>query len=647
MAIPQGAAKRGFRFRLHRGPGDEPNLDPNLQVLDARAAIEAPDAPPLDKPARVTLSFDGKLPAGVDAKRIVPVVHNGLFWEKVYSAKIDPSAQTASFDIPWLGTAAIALDRFETMLVRHHEWEKLLEMEGAPNFIVEYAPGTPASPDREYLDVILATLYRCHDVFVRELKYDPPPISPIVVRVCDLNAEQVMKAMDRRFRVMGMASLAGFHREIAGGIGQMLITSTLRDGNALRAAVAHEYFHLLQAAALRRNNVPLERVKDAMVRDLGESQWWFRDKGSNRWLLDSPPHMKRVAMKDRRKGSLALGVVKPLGTGPLLRLDHDKAKPLNVTLRLKPYAGYSARDDAGMVAVVFADEQRIVRAQPMSGAGGTIRVPAKTASHLVVVPLNVHGYREYPMTLEWTRPRESGEGVYVRGPVRILQQTLRPDVKCTFSVNGNSATVVFVDPKTGRKEWSTFQWEVPPEKLRLEERFALVLRGSHRVEPKPKPKPAPAPPRPIEDNRTFRAGTPERPIILNGKDQGSPEGVLWFCTGRMFLPLPAQTIGPSAADLRSYLSNVLNFSSAPSFGLKEPRPKVHPGRFSLSPDVTCSRIILPPQPRRYEQLFSAEDEGASRVGIYITGEQENRLGFAAVIFWDYTELESAVAGPGT
>jgi len=782
VAIPDGAGKRAFRLRLHRGAGEQPNLDANLKVLDAKVAVEAPDAPALDKPVRLTLSFDGKLPAGVDPKRIVPVIHNGIFWEKVYNARIDLDAKRATFDVPWLGTAAIAVDQFETALIWLHNMERLTETEGTPRFAVDYVRGGERSPEPEYLRVILATLYRCHDVFVREMKYEPPAVPQIVVRVRDWNRPEMIRLREGAYRVGGISSLAGMD-DSAGGIGQILITSTITDGNRLRSTVAHEYFHILQGAALRRNGVRLDRLNTYMTgdllwlseataewavdvvfddlndyfrflprerdytfkgilagsrnedlllhpyagaafvkfltwrygkdfvrqawklartdvtrngrpetlestldalnaacnkaktldhrqvdfptnvatfalyfnfyRNLGESSRWFRDKGSNRWLLDSGNYWKRLSLKAQPKGSLDLGIVKPLGTGPLLRLDHDKTKPLELTVRLKPYAGYSAREDTGMLLVVFADEQRILQARPFNGAGGSVKAAAKTASHLVVIPLNLHGIREFPMTLEWQTRRSPEDEVYVRGPMQVLQHRFSSDAPWSLTATQTSAVLTYFNPKTGRKDAIKFAWDVPPEKIRRIGTTPIQFTGTFQRPPNPAPpkpappKPTPPKPAPIDTRRTFVPGTPEKSIILNGRDEGigSSNPDHWTARGLLFAASRPPNAAVPPAGVPAYLKDRNNFSPqhVESWEFRSGDGRGGVELFELGMTFSDFRPGVH-RKRQALRLSVEEDRPVARVGFYFTGETGITGGvgrFAAAVFWDYALEEQS------
>ena len=790
MTIPEGAAAKPFRLRLYRRAGEETNFDPNLKVSDAKTTIEAPDAPPLAKPARVTLAFDGKVPADTDPKRIVPVVHNGKFWEKAYGAKIDTAAKRATFEVRWFGATAIAADDAETKLLyvlalggTPYFADALLALDKTPPFVVEYVPGVPNSPDPEYLRGILEALLRAHEVLVDQMKYDPPAIRPIVVRVRDLNVEEVKRKLGLVSDVSGMASLSGLDPGVVGGIGQILIDSKIADRTHLRSSAAHEFFHLLQGAALRRNGITPDRVdplltgdlqwlaeasaewaSDAVfddlndyfghlaterdytfkgaiqssgagaplhhpyagaafvkflgwrygkdfvrqawglarsdvkrggrtttletsfdvlsaacdrlqtvdrrkvdlptnvatfalyfnfLRNLGESSRWFRDKGSNQWLLDSGNYWKRSSLKTQPKGSLALGNVKPLGTGPLLRLDIDKTKPLELTVRLKPDAIYSAREDTGMVLVVFADEQKILQVRPFNGAGGAVKAAPKTASHVVVIPLNLHGIREFPMTVEWQTRRSPEDEVYVRGPAQILQHRLSPDTPWSLTATQTAAVMTYFNPKTGRKDSVKFTWDVPPEKVHRIGTTPIQFTGTFQRPPNPAPpkpappKPTPPKPSPIDTRRTFVPGTPEKPIILNGRDEGIGSSNLdhWTARGLLFAASRPPDAAVPPAGVPAYLKDRNNFSPqhVESWEFRSADGRGGIELFELGMTFSDFRPGVH-RKRQALRLSVEEDRPVARVGFYFTGETGTTGGgghFAAAVFWDYTLEEQS------
>ena len=784
VAIPAGAAAKPFRLRLYHRPGEETNFDPNLKVGRAKIAIEAPDAPPLAKPARVTLSFEGQVPVETDPKRIVPVVHNGRFWEKVYGATIDTAAKRATFDVRWFGATAVAIDQEEVEFLYLYGLggpyfrDVLLHLDKTPPFVVEYVPGAPNPPDIDYLKAILDALLRSHEVLVSQMQYDPPAIRPIVVRVRDMKVEEVKQKLGLTSNASGVASLAGLDPQVVGGIGQILIDSKITDGNHLRSASAHEFFHLLQGAALCRNGVSLDRVSplltgdlqwlaeasaewaaDAVfddlngyfgylpserdytfkgaiqssrdgapqlhpyagaaflkflawrygkdfvrqawglartdvkrdghtttldtsfdvlsaacgrlqtadhrnvdlatnvatfalyfnfLRNLGESSQWFPDKRPNQWLFDSGPHWNRVSLKTHRKGSVPLGAVKPLGTGPLLRLDHEKDKPLDLVVRLKPEAIYSARQDTGMVLVVFGDEQRILQVRPFNGAGGSVKAAAKTASHVVVIPLNTHSFREFAMTLEWQTRRNPEEEVYVRGPMQVLQYKLSPDTPWSIATTQTSATMTYSNPKTGRKDVVKFTWTLPPEKMGRFGAVPIQFTGSFQPPAKPKPptpapaKPAPAKPSPIEMSRTYVPGKPERSIRLTERDEGTGwvDPDRWTARGMLFAGSRPGDPAVRPAEVRAYLADRSNFipQMVNKSDFRGPDGSNRLALFELGITFWDNR---PGVDRKQQSLrLSVEkDRPVARVGFYFTGEQ-GLMGakgrFAAAVFWDYT-----------
>jgi len=792
VAIPEGAAAKPFRLRLHRGPSGQTNVDPQLKVHDARITLEATDSRLLAKPALVTLSFDGKLPADVDPKRIAPVVHNGMFWEKARGVKIDSAAKRATFEVRWFGATAIATDDAEIKFLYEfglggspYFRDALLHLDKTPPFVVEYVPGTPASPDPEYLKVIFDALVKAYQVLVDQMRYEAPAMRPVVVRVRDLNVEEVRKKLRLPAGAGGTFSPAGFDAAIVSGVGEILvdsrkvipilIDSNIRDKNWLREAAAHEFFHLLQATILARYRVPPDVVhmaiasdlqwlteasaewaadavfddlnnyfgylarerdytfkgavrsswegapplhpyagtaflkfltwrygkdfvrqtwllawtevdrnghKEALIRssdilaaacgrlqtvdgrkvdletnvatyalyfnflrNLGESSQWFSDKGSNRWLLDSVPHMQRSSLKAKPKGSINLGNVQPLGTGPMLRLDHDKSKPLELTVRLKPQGGFAAPKDTGMLLVVFADEQRILQTRPFSGAGGAVKAAAKTASHVVVVPLNLHYSMEFPIALEWRSKRDPADEVYVRGPVQILQHKFAPDTPWSIAATQTSAVMTYFNPKTGRKDSVKFTWDLPPEEIRRIGTVPIQFTGTYQRPPKP-PTPKPSPPKPtpipIDTRRTYVPGKPEQPIILDGRDRGGPSGEMdfWSAHGMLFAASRPQDPSVPAAQVPAYLKDHGNFTPQHVEKWEFRAADGRPGLELFSLGMSFSDYGPGVHVKRQALRLSVDDERpVARVGFHFTGEKGyagDRGRFDAVVFWDYT-----------
>jgi len=794
VAIPEGAAAKPFRLRLHRGPIGQTNVDPKLKVHDARITIEAPEAPLMAKPALVTLSFDGKLPADTDLKRIAPVVHNGMFWEKARGVKIDAAAKRATFEVRWFGATAIATDDAEIQFLylfglggSPYFRDALLALDKTPPFVVEYVPGAAQSPDPEYLRVILEALLKSYQVLVDQMRYDPPAMRPVVVRVRDLNLEEVRKKLSLPAGTVGTFSPVGFDLGIVSGVGEILvdsrkmipilIDSNVRDRSWLRAAVAHEFFHLLQSTILARYRVQPELVRLAMasdlqwlteasaewaadavfddlngyflflaterdytfkgtirssrdgappqhpyagaaflkflawrygkdfvrqawllawtevdrkghketlirssdilaaacgrlqtydrrkvdletnvatfalyynfLRNLGESSQWFRDKGANRWLLDSVPHMQRSSLKAKSKGSLDLGKVQPLGTGPLLRLDHDKSKPLELTVRLKPQGGFAAPADTGMLLVVFADEQRILQTRPFSGAGGAVKAAAKTASHVVVIPLNLHYSMEFPIALEWRSRRDPADEVYVRGPMQVFQHKFAPDTPWAITASQTSAVMTYTNPKTGRKDSIKFTWDLPPEKIGRFERPPIQVAGTFQAPPKPKPpnpvpKPSPPKPTPIETRRTYVPGKPERPIILTDRDEGTgwidPDH--WSACCRLFIVGLPQQSAALPRQVPAYLKDDKNF---PGLFAEQsdfsPRERLG-GMALLDFGIMFWDTQAGTGRKRYSLRLPVDDDRpVARVGFYLKGERglvPRVVQHTAAVFWDYT-----------
>jgi hypothetical protein len=302
--------------------------------------------------------------------------------------------------------------------------------------------------------------------------------------------------------------------------------------------------------------------------------------------------------------------VKPLGTGPLLRLDIDKTKPLELTVRLKPYAGYSAREDTGMLLVVFADEQRILQTRPFNGAGGSVKAAPKTASHVVVIPLNLHGIREFPMTVEW-RGGEESQPVYVRGPMQVVQQNSSPDSLWTIAAKETSAVMTHVNPKTGKKESIAFAWDMPPSRLRRNEQVSINFTGAYQAAPPARPPAA---------------------VSLPGDSAGAI-GDWWTASAYLFASRHPLNAAVQPAQVQAYLKTRGNFRSQTTITHRESRDAITNRERSFSREIAFHTRDPGFESRRYSLRLSVEDDKpVTRIGFFFTSDFVH---YSAAVFWDY------------